>query len=750
MSDDTRYAGQSRGSGAAYERYLAGMDASMRQKVALTAAHLLCEGTVADMGMGSGATSMALAALYPMLDVVGVDVNPEMVARASHKHRAPNLSFIVGDIAKRCFPDEALQAIVNSSVLHHVTTFNGYSTQAAVDAMSAQATQLADDGILIVRDFVRPEPKDEGAGDTVTLELPAKSGELLRRLASEFRPLSDAPGFPLQSLGPCDDGWERFELSRRHAVEFILRKDYVHDWDIEVLEEYTYLTQAGFEQAFADLGLRVLSSTPLFNPWIVQHRFEGQFRWFDADGALDWPATNYVIVGQKVPPAHGVRFEPFQSLPTADYLTLSHWRRDDGAVFDLVRRPGHTADVIPWFVEPETGSIHVLARRSYPRPIMALAETCVPDGARAPHYVTEPMTIVVDDTPLAQAAEARLSEFPDLDADNLLRFELGATFYPSPGGLQEAVRPLYVEVAPTLRQSSLHARAPWSSWGSLRAMEGRQLLRTAQVGGLPDARLEMHVYDLLLRRGAPVGPWIGSEIPLCTLSEPSASDALSDVANRVAPDSRPKRRRFRRLNPSDKAVAAEPRFLNLRRIGFRECAGNNDTVGEGALEFVSPGPVSTVTVSLALLAQASDGRLFFAIDDDDLPAAQCFTGHSDLWVTPAWRCPTSPHGWRGLTTFVRDAAVRDYGLAVGTLVPLGGRYFPSPGCTPEVVYPLLGTLLLEPGSHAAADAATTRLRWQPLEALVSSREQLSDGHLRISVLRAAHAMGLLTQAAAQP
>ena len=56
---------QLRGDREAYDRYLAGMDASMRQKVALTAAHLLCTGRVADMGMGSGSGSHALAALYP-------------------------------------------------------------------------------------------------------------------------------------------------------------------------------------------------------------------------------------------------------------------------------------------------------------------------------------------------------------------------------------------------------------------------------------------------------------------------------------------------------------------------------------------------------------------------------------------------------------------------------------------------------------------------------------------------------------
>ena len=67
----------------AYQRYLRGMDASMRQKVALAAAHVLCEGVVADMGCGSGACSDALAALYPELQVIGVDADPEMVARAA-------------------------------------------------------------------------------------------------------------------------------------------------------------------------------------------------------------------------------------------------------------------------------------------------------------------------------------------------------------------------------------------------------------------------------------------------------------------------------------------------------------------------------------------------------------------------------------------------------------------------------------------------------------------------------------------
>ena len=130
------------------------MDASMKQKVALTAAHLLCRGRVADMGMGSGAGSEALAALYPEMMVVGVDVDATMVALAAERYARPNLSFVVGDIAKPVFEPGTLDGIFDSSVLHHVTTFGGYAHDNAARCLQVQAAELAPHGVLVVRDFV--------------------------------------------------------------------------------------------------------------------------------------------------------------------------------------------------------------------------------------------------------------------------------------------------------------------------------------------------------------------------------------------------------------------------------------------------------------------------------------------------------------------------------------------------------------------------------------------------------------------
>ena len=167
----------------------------MRQKVALTAAHLLAVGDLADMGMGSGSGSHALAALYPGLSVVGVDLDPGMVARAAERYRLPNLRFVQGDVAAPVFPEGTLEGILDSSVLHHVTSFGGYDRDAARRALAVQACQLAPGGVLVLRDFLDPGPgvvelsvrDDDGEGEapaTCSIKLRAGSAGSRARSAA--------------------------------------------------------------------------------------------------------------------------------------------------------------------------------------------------------------------------------------------------------------------------------------------------------------------------------------------------------------------------------------------------------------------------------------------------------------------------------------------------------------------------------------------------------------------------------------
>lgn len=745
------YDRQDRGAGTAYDRYLQQMDASMRQKVALTAAHLLCEGELADMGMGSGAGSHALAQLYPELQVIGVDVNPVMVQRARAAYPLPNLSFVEGDIAKPCFDKGQLDAIVNSSVLHHVTTFNGYDRAAAFRALTVQAEQLATGGVLVVRDFLDP-----GEG-TVWLDLCASDGDdssdvsscstarLFERFASEFRSLlpTDQRGFSYQPVTsppasnpaltpPLRPGFRRYAVSHTLAVEFVLRKDYRESWALEAQEEYCYATQAQFETFFQSVGLRVLSSTPIYNPWIVAHRFEGKFQLWSLSGdALDWPATNFVIVGQKVPQGEGVRFVEGEACSPLGYLELSHWRHlRSGHVHDLVRRPNTTIDVLPWY---QAGAhLYVLARRGYPRPILSAAArgTKPLDGATASSYVTEPLNVQIEDRPIGQTVEELLAGFPDIGADAILHFERGSTYYPSPGGIQEQVESMHVEIEPVRTQIDLRGHSGFSTSGVLRAMEAQQVLRAAQVGGLPDARLELNTYELLLRHGSSPGEWIGARLPHCTAR---AFDL--PVEDFATLSRRPRRRRFRRASPRESTA-----FLQLHCAEFIEESAEGASLHRRPLEMVLPRPLSANTVATAVLLRRTDGEICLGIDDDDLPAAQNFSGHSDLWVAPAWRLPHDMSGIANAHAFVRTRLYDEYGIQVPTVHELGGRYHPSPGLTPEVVYPLAVEV-----EQLSSDPPRS-LHFIPLQQLIAERARLQDGHLRIVALRAAHGLGLLGNA----
>jgi SAM-dependent methyltransferase len=692
-------------------------------------------GRIADMGMGSGAGSEALAVLYPRLDVIGVDLDPVMAALARAKYPRENLLFVVADIARAVCREGTLDGIFDSSVLHHVTSYRGYRRANATDALAVQAAQLKPHGVLIVRDFVDPGP------ETILLDLPADDGDdssdprtcstarLFERFAREFRSLSEKPGFAFEALGrEPREGWRRYRLTHTLAAEFVLRKDYRADWENEVKEEYTYLTQAGFEDAFSGLGLRVLASTPIRNPWIVRKRFAGRFELRDAAGnTLEFPPTNYLIAGEKVPAGEGVRFREAAAAPPIGFLRVEHHRQvSTGAVRDLVRRPHATVEILPYF--EEHGDLIVLARMSYPRPILSAREASAAlDGSRAPGYVTEPLNVLQADRPLGDTVEEALAAGARVAAGAIRGMREGALYYPSPGGILEEVRSVLVEIDPTFVEVPLAGLSGFSTSGRVRALEVRQLLRAAQVGGLPDARLELNVYELLLQFGRDPGPWIGEAVTLADVGPPPGPTTAAAL------EARPARRSFARATPAE-----SPSFLDVRCALFEELDASAAVVSSRPLEFVVPRPLGTNTMATAPLWRHGT-EVYLGLDDDDLPAAQSFTGNSALLVAPAWRLPREASSTTPARAWVRRRLEEEYGLACGEMWDLGGPYRPSAGLTPETVYPL--------AVEVTGWRSTGRpLRWVRLRDAVAARSMLRDGHLRVAALRAAHALGTLAKA----
>jgi hypothetical protein len=385
-----------------------------------------------------------------------------------------------------------------------------------------------------------------------------------------------------------------------------------------------------------------------------------------------------------------------------------------------VRRPHATIDVLPWF--EARGDLFVLARASYPRPILRGARAL--DGARAPGYVTEPLNVLQADKPLGQTVEEALAFAAGVRPESIREFRAAGTYYPSPGGLQEEVRAMHVRIDPVFLEERIANVSGFGTSGRVRALEVQQVLRAAQVGGLPDARLEMNVYELLLRLGRPVGPWITEALALRDGPPPARTATLAALR------ARPSRRAWTRAPAS-----ASPGFLELRCAVFEELDAAGTVVARAPLETVTPRLLSLNTLSTALLRR-SGGTAWLGVDDDDLPAAQCFGGNSELMVTPAFRLPHDVRSTTPAKAWLRARLDDEYGLACGEILELGGRYHPSPGATAEVVHPLAVEVLGE-------RAEGRPLVWVSLADALASLSDLADGHLRIAALRAGHALGLL-------
>ena len=726
---------QDRGSAASYDAYLEQMDASMVQKVAVAAAFIVGEGKVCDFGTGSGSGAADLAALYPDITVTGVDINEVILERARERYRdVPNLEFVSALPSHQLF-----HAMFNSSVLHHVTSFSGYDHLEAKHALQTQVDALETGGVVVIRDFVTPDAPDA----RVLLHLLDQSVEpLLADFVARWRTLHPTPGAPDGATQVRPGLWE---MSHRDAVEFVLRKDYADSWDVELKEEYTYATRDTLREWFFDLGLRPLAITAIHNPWIVRNRFQDRIRLTSAsqpEVEIDFPATNVVAVAQKVPRHQGIRVaatssktsRPEQGGSPSSYVEQVSYtsHRADRAQYDLVRRPNTTVDVVPFFVDQDRDTLHILLSRGFPRPILGVRRNLSGDPPST--YISEPLSVQQGDKPIVQSAEELLEATLGADSvSSIAEFTAGPRFFPSAGGIQEEIRMACVQLdRPIAGHPSKREHGMWSTAGTVMAMDARQLLRAAQVGALFDGRLELAAYSLLLRHGMSVGQWIGDSVEPPEVGDTEVLGAANRVATMTDLSKRvPRRRIFRRSGPNSAAG-----FLDVVETAFEEMNADDEVVGRGSLEYVQPVSFSSDTITVVLIRRDPEtGSVLVAVDDDDLPAAQAFTGHSNIVVLPAWRLPKGMTGQRkSARAWIKTRVADEFGVDVDEngFVDLGGGYYPSPGVTPEFVTPVLVT--------AGSVSESSRLHWVGLDDVVRHRRLIRCGHLRISVMRAWHAL----------
>ena len=755
-----KYAKQDRGALSEYEKYFAGMDASMQQKIALTTAHFPSRGRIADMGSGSGSGTFDLAKLYRELKLIGVDINPVTVEYSNEHYKAENLEFTVGDIAENVFPSESLDGILDSSVLHHVTSFNNFEKAQIAKTIANQVAQLKSGGVLIIRDFVVPDAAEK----LIFLDLPTNDGKesgdipelssaaLFEVFAREFRSsLNMDSEVKFTKLPSPKPNFARFKVTLRTAAEFVLRKDYRNHWAPELLEEYLYYSQREFEDNFRKENLRIVVSMPLWNPWIVENRFVDQFELSDTNvKILPFPPTNYLIVGEKVSTNEGVNLsEPPASAGGGNFteepfLLLKAYRhKETNQIYELAERPNQTIDLLPWF-EDEFGQLFVLAKKDFPRPIInASLDRKHLHRANYSGYLTEPISAIINrrdaailrenDKPTAEnSAPLRLCAEILQERANLNAGDIGAVsepnfYFTSPGGIDEQVESYLVKIKNWQNEPHLIENyTKFKSAGSVRELDALQVLRASHVGGMFDARLEINIYRLLNKLDRSASSWIGANI----------SPEIQDLPAKMEIFG------ISQLKPGkhlafESTELKQNSFLKLEKREFVEADSTAKEIARAEFEYVVPKSFSKNTVAAIPFFKTENG-VFVGVEIRDLPAPQNYTGNSKIVCVPAWRLPNEITHKFDLGNFLRERFPKDFFVSVNRSWELGGTYFPTPGVTPEIVYPL--AVEVNTGSFEETD-----LIFLKINDLLGELEKICDAHLLILANRLGHALGFLSK-----
>jgi hypothetical protein len=308
-------------------------------------------------------------------------------------------------------------------------------------------------------------------------------------------------------------------------------------------------------------------------------------------------------------------------------------------------------------------------------------------------------------------------------------------YLPSAGGIGEEVHSVLLPLRPeSFSRLPLEFPAPagLTESISIRALDAQQTLRACQVGGMLDSRLEVNLYHLCLSLGKSPGPWIGADLAAGRDFSAIAESTASQLELRQSGGEA-----FERVSESSG-------FSQLHASRFVELMPDGRGAGALELEFMLPRKLSSQSVSV-LPFRIHRGNIEVGLEWRALPAVRKFARDdieksARIACVPAWRLPREilNEGRTQVDRWLARGLAQEFDISNPRFFQdLGGAYCPAPGATPELLLPM--ALELDPGQKTRA------LEWVGLASLIHSRGRIRDGHLLISALRLAHALGVLEQ-----
>lgn len=663
-------------------------------------AHLLLEpgATVVDIGCRDGAMAYTMAVLAPNMQFIGLDKNPNTVAKAAETYKQPNLEFRHGDVLDNPLPANSVDAIICSFILHEIFSNNDFNQRLVRQTLRQCQTFLKPGGLLFIRDFAEPT----NAEQMVLMEMPdtpSRSDKVedlsepdLLVWYSESATMRDDParsGFYLEELPPRFPRTRLFRLPHKWAYEFVMRKDVRGKWEDELPKEYTFYNERDYHKTLHAMGLRVLYSAPNWDDVYIKKHFEGHFRLLDEAGnSIGNPSTSFAVLAQKIDDRDSlILTERRKTKGQETQFNIATYRNEvDGRLIEVVSRNVNITEVIPFSIM-NGNRLVVYLHDGVPRGLV----NSVPragknlDGKFWSGHLTEAISI---DTEIIKQTEENgergvvqfMKDAMGLTVSIGQSFVEGPGYYPNPRFISERVETRYVNVEPNLGrfvpQFVREDVKGFASTGAVKAFDAQSILNAISVGALPSGNLEMQLLVLYSMLDIKATDW--SETPLVLKEEEAPKNVIkiSDVLKKTAP----KDKRYKEMRGTLGKIRVEKSIFVDERI---DSEGSNRGLAARDVDFViNDGTGMNVAVILPLSKQHS-GEVMAGVIVDYMPVPQRYDGNGMMVTLPTLNLPKEIQNVEMAKRYIAE----QFEIKPDQVSKMGEPYFTHVGVTPQRIFP---------------------------------------------------------------
>lgn len=682
---------------AEYKAILNSIPDAVIRKAWFTMAHLvLAPGAkVVDMGCSEGAMTFAMAVMNPDYHFIGIDRDRNLIRQARDLYQLQNLEFVCGDIGGNVLPENSVDALINSFILHEVYSAEHCNEKAVENMIERHFKFLKNDGLLFIRDFSLPE------SSYVLLEMPDEPSypdqgvaglsepELLIQYSEKARPRDDDAhrGFYLEELPPRFPRTRLFRLPYKWAYEFVLRKDDREYWEEELHKEYAFFTERDMRRALKNFDARLLYTAPHWDNQIVKARFEKKFKLFDENGKLlGNPPTSFITLAQKVgekKSLHLLERKPSRN-PNRSIRITAMRDEIDGRIQDIVSRDQEIVEILPYRVE-NGKTLKIFVHEGVPRGLVNAVPRNGPniDGKRWSGHMTEAIAIPEDIfsgiTPGDMKSTLMFArDYLGLKASPGKDIEDGPGFFPAPDHIDERIQTKYLQVqapdGPITPKHILSDLTGFSTQGRIREVDAQRVLNAIGIGLIPSSRLEMQILALYERLELPYEAWADCPLALQT-EEPEKVTKLKEVVDKLAMHDH----RFKDI----RGTAGQIRTNHSVFVDEGQVKGGVQGLASREMEFILQEDKSQNTAVILPLTKSINGEVMAGVVEDYLPVPQRYKGNGYILTCPSMPLP------KEITNFelARKYIAEKFDVPIDCVSRMGESYFSHIGLTPQRIYP---------------------------------------------------------------